>query len=188
MSNIPVTLLRNGTVYKDAGAPYLVLKYQHTKVGRGNATIKVKVKNIITGATMEKSFVSGSTVEEADVEKVKSQYLYRSGDDAVFMDLNTYDQINIPLTLLDEGFSYLKEGVEVYIFMFEGKPVSVELPLNVILEVTETEPGFKGDSATNTLKPAKVETGLKVDVPLFVKFGDRIRVDTRTGEYVERVQ
>ena len=184
---LSVTELRNGTIYKDSGAPYTVLKYTHTKVGRGNATIRVKVRNLITGATLERAFTSGASVEEADVQKVKAQYLYRAGERVYFMEMVGFEQIELPVDLIDEGVSYLKDGQEVFIFIFEGRAVSVELPITVQLKVTETEPGFKGDTATAALKPATVETGLKVDVPLFIRAGDTIKIDTRTGEYLERV-
>lgn len=184
---ISVTNLRSGTIYKEAGQPYLVLKYQHTKVGRGNASIKVKVRHLLTGAVSERTFVSGAAVEEADVEKVKMQYLYRDAGNAHFMNMSNFEQRALPLTLVEEDLPYLKEGLEVYLFLFEGKPSSVEMPLNVALKVTATEPGFKGDSATTVLKPAVLETGLKLNVPLFVKVGDTVKVDTRTGEYVGRI-
>lgn len=183
---LSVTSLRNGTIYKENGAPWLVLKYQHTKVGRGNASIKVKVRNLLTGSITERTFVSGAAVEEADVEKLKVQYLYRANSEANFMETSTFEQLTLPLNLVEESLGFLKEGLEVYIFQFEGKPVSVELPLSVVLTVAETEPGFKGDSATTVLKPATLETGLKLGVPLFVKVGDMIKVDTRSGEYVGR--
>ena len=156
-------------------------------MGRGNATIRVKVRNLITGATLERAFTSGASVEEADVQKVKAQYLYRAGERVYFMEMVGFEQIELPVDLIDEGVSYLKDGQEVFIFIFEGRAVSVELPITVQLKVTETEPGFKGDTATAALKPATVETGLRVDVPLFIRAGDTIKIDTRTGEYLERV-
>ena len=156
-------------------------------MGRGNATIRVKIRNLITGATLERAFTSGASVEEADVEKVKAQHLYRSGDWVYFMEMVSFEQIELPVSLIDEGVSYLKEGQEVYIFIFEGHAVSVELPITVQLKITETEPGFKGDTATSAFKPAVTETGLKIDVPLFIRVGDMIKIDTRTGEYLERI-
>lgn len=164
----------------------MVLKYQHIKMGRGNANIKVKVRNLLTGNVSERTFVSGAAVEEADVEKVRVQYLYRDVQSAFFMDSGSFEQMALPLALVEEDLPYLTDGLEAYVFLFEGEPVSLEMPLNVILKVTGTEPGFKGDSATTVLKPAVLETGLKVGVPLFIKVGDTIKVDTRSGEYVGR--
>ncbi len=183
---LSVTELRNGTIYKENGAPWLVTKYQHTKVGRGNASIRVKIKNLVTGTTLERTYQSGASVEEADVEKVKAQYLYKGGNVAYFMQSVNYEQWEIPLSLLGENVNFVKDGQEVYVFLFEGHPVSVELPLTVELTITETEPGFKGDTATSAFKPATLETGYKTMVPLFVKTADRVKIDTRTGEYLER--
>lgn len=184
---IPVTNLRAGAVFKEGGEPFLVLKYTHTKVGRGNAVIKLKVKSLKSKRTLEKTYVSGAVAKEADVEKVKAQFLYSDGERVYFMESDTFEQTGVAARQLEEEAPFLKEGQEVYLLKFEDQPLGVELPANVVLEVVDTEPGFKGNSATNVLKPAEVETGLTVSVPLFIKVGDKVKVDTRTGEYLERM-
>lgn len=186
MSNIPVNELRKGEVFKENEQPYVVIKYHHVKMGRGNAVIKIKAKNLKTGATLEKSFLSGSSVEQADVEKVRVQYLYRAGSTYSFMDNTTFETIELSADFLNDDIYYLKEGNTYQILKFEGDPVSLELPLNIVLKVTETGSGFKGNSVTNTMKAATLETGLTTQVPNFINEEESIKIDTRSGEYVER--
>lgn len=186
MANIPVNDLRKGEVFKENGQPYVVIKYNHVKMGRGNAVIKIKARNLKTGAVLEKSFLSGSTVEEADVEKVKVQYLYKAGETYSFMDNTTFETIELSGDFLGDGVYYLKEGNTYQILNFEGDPVSLELPLNIILKVEGTGSGFKGNSVTNMMKPAALETGLETLVPNFINEGEFVKIDTRSGEYLER--
>jgi len=191
---IPVTNLRAGTVFQENGQPFLVLKYEHTKLGRGTATIKLKIKNLKSKIIREKTFISGARVEEAEVEKREMQFLFEASSSKfqapnfVFMDPKTFEQVEAGKEILEGKEGFLKEGEVVQILFFEGEPVSVELPLSLVLEVKETGPGVRGDSATNIFKPATLENGLVVKVPLFVKVGDKVKIDTRTGEYVERVK
>lgn len=183
---IPVNDLRSGIVFQDSQGVWQVESFEHIKMGRGSATIKVKAKNLRSGAISEKSFISGNKVEEAEVEKRKAQYLYQDGKDLFFMDPQTFDQFSLPLERASNLPKFIKEGVEVEVLMVSGEPVSVELPKNVILEVTEADPGERGNSVSNLMKSATVETGLSVQVPLFIKVGEKIKVDTRTSAYLER--
>ena len=184
---IPVNDLRKGEVFKEDGQPFVVLSYHHVKMGRGNAVIKIKARNLKTKSTVEKSFLSGSAVAEADVEKRKMQYLYKGGANYLFMDGETFETIDLNTDFLGDDVFYLKEGLTYLLLTFEGKPVTLELPISIALRVTETGSGFKGNSVTNVMKPAKLETGLETQVPNFIDEGENIKVDTRTGEYVERV-
>lgn len=192
---IPVTDLRKGVTFEINGAPYIVLEYSHVKMGRGGATIRVTTRNLVSGAVEEKTFNNGASVEPVHTTKRKLQYLY-SGDTASFMDTQTYEQIEIDKKVLGSDLNYLKEGqtVDVLFWSFDGaqdkddKPLGVELPPNLTLAVTQCDPGVRGNSATNIYKPATLENGLQVKVPLFIKVGDKIRVDTRTGQYVERAK
>lgn len=190
---IPVTDLRKGVTFEISGTPYLVLEYSHVKMGRGGATIRVTTRNLVSGAVEEKTFNNGASVEPIRTNKRKLQYLY-SGDTVSFMDPTTFEQIEVDKKVLGTDINYLKEGqaVNVLFWSFDGaqdkedQALGVELPPNLTLEVTQCDPGVKGNSATNIYKPATLENGLQVKVPLFIKVGDKIRVDTRTGAYVER--
>ncbi len=185
---IGVQDLRKGTTFvDDDGNLYVVLDYQHLKMGRGNATIKTKLRNLRTGSTIEKSFQSGGRVQDVRLDTHTVQYLYRDGDNYTFMDTETYDQPVLNEELLGDKAEFLKEGMTVEILAYEGQPIDVELPTTVDLKVVETAPGYKGDTASGGGKPAKLETGRMVTVPFFVNTGDTIRVDTRTGDYVTRV-
>ncbi len=184
---INVTDLRQGAVYQENGVPLQVKKYTHTKMGRGMATIKVKVKNLITGSLVEKTYSSGSKVAEAEVIRQKLQYLYSDAQKSFFMDNASYEQFELPRTYIAEEVWYLTPGTEVSVIMFQGEPLGVELPLKVALRVTYAEPSIKGNTANTALMKVQLETGLEVMTPMFVKTGDLVKVDTRTGEYVERV-
>ncbi|MEK7595740.1 MAG: elongation factor P [Patescibacteria group bacterium] len=181
-----VTDLKNGTVFKEDKAPYLVLRYELIKLARQGAYIKVKAKNLLSGAVIERSWHSNLAVEEADISKKNAQYLYKDGNNFVFMDPKNYEQEYIAEGLIGDSAKFLKEGDTLQVLYYEDKPIAVELPLNSIFEVTYTEPGYKGDTASNTLKPATIESGAQIKVPLFINIGDKIKVDTRTGEYIER--
>lgn len=191
-----MTDLRAGTTFLLDGQPWLVLKYEHIKMGRGGATIKVKTRNLVTGSVVDKKFSSGSTVEPVLTSKRKLQFLYSDANNAVFMDTGTYEQVEMQRTALGPQLDFLKEGVEVDVLFcsFDGaqdkgdRPLLIELPAKVVLTVSEAEPGVKGDSASNMYKQAVLENGFKIKVPLFVNKGNKVAVDTRTGEYVERVK
>ncbi|MEK7521936.1 MAG: elongation factor P [Patescibacteria group bacterium] len=180
------TDLRNGTTFLSDGQPFIVLKYTFVKMGRGSATVKVKVKNLITGAITDKSFTSNNTVEDVRTTKRRLQYLYCDSETAYFMDPRNYEQVEMPLRVLGDQAAFLKEGSEVDVLFWDEGALSVDLPPSVVFTVTEADPGVKGNSASNMYKQAVLENGLKIKVPLFINRGERVRVDTRTGEYIER--
>lgn len=180
--------LRKGTTFIDAdGNLYKVLEYQHVKQGRGNATIKTKLRNIKTGSTIDKNFQSGGRVQDVRLDHHTVQYLYNDGDTYHFMDTETYDQPVLSKDILGDAAKFLKENVTVELLTYEGEPIEVELQTSVDLKVVETAPGFKGDTASGGGKPATLETGVVVTVPFFVSAGDTVRVDTRDGTYLTRV-
>ena len=181
-----VTELRTNSVFKENNQPFLVLRYELIKLARQGAFIKVKAKNLLSGSIIERSWHSNATVEEADVYKRNSQFLYKNGLNFVFMDPKTYEQEEIPEELISEQARFLKEGVTVQLLFYEDRAISIELPLNIIFEITYTEPGIKGNTVNNSYKDATIETGAKVRVPLFINIGDKIKVDSRTGDYLER--
>lgn len=185
---ISATDLKNGTTFLSNGKPYRVMKYSLIKMGRGGATVKVTARNLETGSIEEKSFSSNVAVDEMNTHKKKLQYLYKTGNGLIFMDPATYEQAEIPLAVLGDVALYLTEGEAIDVLFWDEKPISCELTPKVTLTVTECDPGVRGNSATNVYKPATLENGLKLKVPLFIKKGDRIRVDTRTGEYLERAK
>ena len=163
-----------------------IVDFQHVKPGKGAAFVRTKIKNIMTGAVVERSFNPTDKMPRAIVETKEMQYVYNDGGLYYFMDLETYEQLPLNLDQVEDAIPFVKEGSNVTMRFFKGAPFSVEPPNFVELEVTDTEPGFKGDTASNTYKPATLETGFTVQVPLFINTGDRIRVDTRVGEYMER--
>lgn len=184
---IPVTELRGGAVFREGNDPFQVLKYFHTKMGRGNAVIRVRAKNLRTGATLEKSFNSGAKVEEADVSKKSVQFLYQDGKNLHFKDLETEQKLSLPISLAPTAGNFLSKTQEVKILVFEDEPLVIELPSTVELQVKKTEPGLKGNSATNIYKPATLESGHKLQVPLFINEGDTIKVNTEGGKYLGRI-
>ena len=183
---ISATDFRKGLRILIDGEPFVVVDFSHAKMGRGRPHTKVKVKHLITGAVLEKNYLSSENFELPDLENRKMQYLYNDADGYHFMDSKTYDQVALSADSLGDSRLYLKENDEYLILFFEGKAISLDMASSVVLEVVETEPGVKGDSVTNIQKAAKMETGLEIKVPLFIKEGDRIKIDTRTGEYIER--
>jgi elongation factor P len=185
---ISVTDLRAGVAFLLDGQPYQVIKYKHSKIGRGTANVKVRVKNLGTFAVVEKTFMSGARVEEISVRRRKMQYLYEDQGDFCFMDPSSFEQITIEKEAIGEGARFLKEGGRVQVLFWAEKPLSVELPVSLSFEVLETDPGVKGDSASNIWKEAVLSNKVKIKVPLFIKSGDQVRVDTRTGEYLERAK
>lgn len=180
---------RNGMCIDLEGQYYFIVEFLHVKPGKGAAFVRTKLRNVTTGRILEKTFNSGVKVDEVRIERRPFQYLYRDDMGYNFMNTETFEQIPIPEEQI-EGVRFLKEGdvVEVQIHADSGTILTAEMPAHVVLEVTYTEPGIKGDTATNTLKPATVETGAEVRVPLFIDAGEKIRVDTRDGSYVERVR
>jgi elongation factor P len=193
---INATDLKNGATFLYYGKAYQVIKYSLIKMGRGGAVVKVTVRNLETGSIEEKGFSSNISFEEVYTQKRKLQFLYKDTSMAVFMDPQTYEQVEIPLTILKDQLLFLKEGesADVLFWSFgsaqdkDDRVLSIELPPKIVLTVTQTDPGVKGNSATNIYKPAVLENGLKIKVPLFIKEGEKVRVDTRTGEYIERVK
>jgi len=178
--------LKTGTIFKEGDTPYLVVKYTHTKVARGGATVKVKARNLLSGGVYEKGYSSNEKVEDADVSRKNSQYLYEESNGYVFMDPDTYEQITITKDRVGDSSKFLAEGQIVQIMYFEGSPISVELPISMIFEVTYTEPGFRGNTVSNVYKDATLDNNATVKVPSFIKIGDKIKVDTRTGDYVSK--
>ena len=178
---------RNGTTFEMEGNVYRVVEFQHVKPGKGSAFVRTKLKNVITGATIEKTFNPSDKFPGAEIDKKAMQYLYADGDLYYFMDNETYDQIPLNKETLGDCLKYLKENMEVTILSYKVKVFAVEPPTFVELEVTYTEPGFAGNTTTTSGKPAKLETGLELQVPMFINIGDVIRIDTRTCEYMERV-
>jgi elongation factor P len=184
---IGVQDLRKGTTFQEEGGLWRVLEYEHVKTGRGNATIRVRVRNVRSGATQVKTYPSGSRVQDVRLEHEEAQYLFHDGDLYTFMNTQTYEQPVLQADMLGDAVNYLVDGMTVELESYENETISISLPTTVDLEVIQTDPGFAGDTATNATKPARVSTGLQVQVPLFVSTGDRIRVDTRTGGYLTRV-
>ncbi|MBI2431224.1 MAG: elongation factor P [Candidatus Levybacteria bacterium] len=183
---ISVTELRAGTIFEDQGNIYQVVSYEHIKMGRGSANIKVKVQNVRTGSTTEKSFINGARVNEVHIQKKDMQFLYKDSDFLYFMDPKTYEQLQVPVQKFLEH-QYLKDGEMFPISFLHNEPLSLNLPPKMDFAVTETGPNIKGNSATNIYKDATLENNLQTKVPLFIKTGDRVRIDTRTGEYSEKV-
>lgn len=177
----------NGLTIELDGTVYQVIDYQHSKLGRGGALVKTKLRNLKDGGVIEKTFRAGEKVNRAHVEQKEMQFLYQSGEDYVFMDNETYEQITLTKEQLGDKVNFLKENMTLEVAMYEGQPIDITLPTFVELEVVQTQPGIKGNTVSGGSKPATLETGAVVQVPLFISEGDVIKVDTRTGEYIERV-
>ena len=184
---VDTSQFRNGLKIELDGEPFTVIYFQHVKPGKGGAFVRTKVRNLKNGKVLERRFRAGERVELADVEERKMQYLYPDGEQLVFMDTQNYDQIPFSAEQVGDARKFLKENLEVDVVFWRGRPLNVELPSFITAVITQCEPGIKGDTASNVTKPATLETGAIVQVPLFVKEGETIRVDTRSGEYVERV-
>ena len=186
MAMITAGDFRNGVTFEMDGKVMQVVEFQHVKPGKGAAFVRTKMKNVITGAVTETSFNPTAKFEQAFVDRKEMEYSYNDGDLYYFMDMETYDMLPVNKSVLGDNFKFVKENMSCKIMSYEGSVFGVEPPNFVDLEVTETEPGIKGDTATNVTKPATLETGAEIKVPLFINAGDRIRIDTRTGEYMER--
>ena len=181
------TDFRNGFTMLIAGAIFSIAEFQHVKPGKGSAFVRTKLKNMKTGAVLDRTFRSGDKVDEVRLEKREMQYLYSEGDTYYFMDLDTYEQTPVERDVIGDGAGLLKESENAYLLVAREEVIGVDLPNFVTLAVTHTEPGIKGDTATGAVKPATLETGYVVQVPLFINQGDTLKIDTRTGDYVERV-
>ena len=177
---------RNGTTFDMDGNVYVIVEFQHVKPGKGSPFVRAKIKNVVTGAVVERTFNPNEKFENAYIERKDMQYLYNDENLYYFMDTETYDQIPIGKDVLSENFRFVKEDMICKVLSYKGEVFGVEPPLFVELEVTETDPGFKGDTATNVTKPAILETGAQIRIPLFIDQGEKIKIDTRTGEYMER--
>ncbi|MCH5325127.1 MAG: elongation factor P [Eubacterium sp.] len=178
---------RNGMTFEEDGNVMQVIEFQHVKPGKGAAFVRTKVRNVLTGSVVEKSYNPSAKFPTAFVERKDMEYTYNDGELYYFMDSETYEQVPINASELDDNFKFVKENMVCKVLSYKGKVFGVEPPNFVELEVTETDPGFKGDTATNATKPATLETGAEIRVPLFIDIGEVIRIDTRTGEYMERV-
>lgn len=183
---ISVNDLRTGLTVELEGDIFSVVEFLHVKPGKGAAFVRTKLKNIRTGASVERTFRAGERIARAHIELKQMQYLYSSEEEYFFMDMETYDQISLGADDLGDAPKYLLENMTIGIQFYQGQAVGVELPTTVILEVTETEPGFRGDTAQGATKPATLQTGITIQVPLFVEQGEMVKVDTRTGEYLSR--
>ncbi|MCS7230596.1 MAG: elongation factor P [Elusimicrobiota bacterium] len=188
MVTIDTSEFREGLCIKVEDEIYSILWYQHHKPGKGGAVMRTKLRNIRTGSIIERTFKSGERFEVVDLVKKKKQYMYQAGDNYVFMDMETFEEIQIPKKQLGEAAKFLKENVEVEGLYLNEEFLGIELPTSVELKVIHTVPGIRGDSVSNVMKPATLETGVEILVPLFVEVGDIVKVDTRTGEYIERVE
>lgn len=180
--------IRNGLIIRYKNDLYSVVEFLHVKPGKGGAFVRTTLKNLKSGRNIDNTFRSGESIDVVRVERRKYQFLYREGEFLVCMDNETYDQINIPGELFGDGLDYLKESMEIDVLFDGDNIITVETPVFVQLRVVETEPGFRGDTANNALKPAKMETGVTINVPLFINVDDVLKIDTRTGQYLERVK
>ncbi len=184
---ISVNDFKTGVTVDLEGQVYQVVEFQHVKPGKGAAFVRAKLKNVKSGGVVEKTFRGGEKVRRAHLDKRGMQYLYMDGDDYIFMDNDNYEQLTISRESMGDGVKWLKENMNIQVLMYQNEIMGIEMPNFVELEVVDTEPGVKGDTATGATKAARLETGASVQVPLFVNTGDRLRIDTRTGDYMERV-
>lgn len=180
--------LRNGTAFLMDGQPYICLKYEHIKMGRGSATIKIKAKNLLSGATVEKAFINSARVEEVETKRRPMNYSYRDGESYVFMDPTTFEQVSMTEEELGDSAKYLKENLNVNMFLWDEKPLWIELPPKLAFKVAQTDPGVKGNSVSNLYKDAVLDNGMRTRVPLFINEGEEVLIDTRDGSYSERVK
>lgn len=183
---IGINDLKNGTVFEHDSQPWLVLEYQHSKMGRGGAVLKTKIKNLVTGATVQKTFQGSDKFNEVRLERKTAQYLYKDTTGYIFMDEKDYEQFTLSPEIVGDAIKYTREGESIELHYYKEKPISVNIPIKVRLKVTEAENADKGNTATGATKPLKLETGVVISGPLFVKPGDFVIVDTRTGTYIER--
>ena len=179
--------LKNGTVLNLDGNLWTVIEFQHVKPGKGGAFVRTKLKNVLSGKVVDKTFNAGTKVDTANVDKRTMQYLYNDGTDYVFMDGDTYDQVPVSSAIVGDASKYMLENTEAVVATHDGNPLFIELPASVVLVVKHTDPGLQGDRSTGGTKPAELETGATINVPLFINTGDKLKVDTRDGSYLGRV-
>ena len=179
---------RKGLKVQLDGDPYIMIECNFVKPGKGQALYKCKLRNLLRGTVLDRTYKSGDSIEAAEIDEIKAQYLYRQGDQFVFMDNESYEQYELTAEQVDDAWKYLKEGMPCDIVLHDNQPISMTPPNHVVLRVEYCEPGAKGNTASNVTKPVKVETGAEILCPSFVEMGEMIRVDTRTGEYIERVK
>ena len=180
------TDFRKGLKIEIDGTPFEINEFQHFKPGKGGAMVRTKLRNILNGRVLDNTFRSGEKVDRPNLESRDMQFLYHEGEQLVFMDMTTYDQMHMDAEATDGKANYLKDGQECRVLLYNEKPLDIEIPASLVLEVTETEPGAKGDTVSNVTKPATLETGVVIQVPIFVNIGDRVKVDTRTNGYLGR--
>ena len=180
------TDFRKGLKIEIDGTPFEIIEFQHFKPVKGGAMVRTKLRNILNGRVLDNTFRSGEKVERPNLESRDMQFLYHEGEQLVFMDMTTYDQMHMDAEATDGKANYLKDGQECRVLLYNEKPLDIEIPASLVLEVTETEPGAKGDTVSNVTKPATLETGVVIQVPIFVNIGDRVKVDTRTNGYLGR--
>ncbi|HLD19898.1 MAG TPA: elongation factor P [Patescibacteria group bacterium] len=185
---LSISDLKKGTVFKHTNEPFQVLSYSHSHMGRGGATVRVKARGLISGSVLELSFKGNDKIEEADLTRAQADYLYKDEHNAYFMEHHSYEQFSLPIEQIEDQLDFLKEGAGVDVLIFEGKHGAISLPIKMEFIIEQTEPAVKGDTAQGSVtKPATLETGATIQVPIFVKNGDVIRVNTENREYVERV-
>ena len=180
------TDFRKGLKIEIDGTPFEIIEFQHFKPGKGGAMVRTKLRNILNGRVLDNTFRSGEKVDRPNLESRDMQFLYHEGEQLVFMDMTTYDQMHMDAEATDGKANYLKDGQECRVLLYNEKPLDIEIPASLVLEVTETEPGAKGDTVSTVTKPATLETGVVIQVPIFVNIGDRVKVDTRTNGYLGR--
>ena len=180
------TDFRKGLKIEIDGTPFEIIEFQHFKPGKGGAMVRTKLRNILNGRVLDNTFRSGEKVERPNLESRDMQFLYHEGEQLVFMDMTTYDQMHMDAEATAGKANYLKDGQECRVLLYNEKPLDIEIPASLVLEVTDTEPGAKGDTVSNVTKPATLETGIVIQVPIFVNIGDRVKVDTRTNGYLGR--
>lgn len=188
MASYNTSEFRKGLKVQLDGDPYLMIECNFVKPGKGQALYKCKLRNLLRGTVIDRTYKSGDSIEAADVEEIEAQFLYRQQDQFVFMDNKTYEQYELSKELVDEAWKYLKEGMICSMTLFNGNPISVSPPNHVVLKIEYCEPGVRGNTATNVTKPCRMETGAEILCPSFVEMGEFVKVDTRTGEYIERVK
>jgi len=179
---------RKGLKVQIEGDPYLMLECNFVKPGKGQALYKCKLRNLIRNTVLDRTYKSGDSIDAADIEEIQAQFLYRQGDQFVFMESTTYEQYELSAEIVDDAWQWLKEGTVCSILLFNGRPIGITPPNHIILKVEYAEPAVRGNTATNVTKPAKLETGAEITVPNFIEMGELIKIDTRTGEYLERVK
>ena len=180
------TDFRKGLKIEIDGTPFEIIEFQHFKPGKGGAMVRTKLRNILNGRVLDNTFRSGEKVERPNLESRDMQFLYRQDDELIFMDMTTYEQLQVSTSTTSGKEGFLKDGQECRVLLYKGNPLDIDIPLSLVLEVVETEPGAKGDTVSNVTKPATLETGVVIQVPIFVNIGDRVKVDTRTNGYLGR--